>query len=250
MYRKSLAITALLLLYASTALAKEVKILYLGNTPVNVVIHNNGPGLTYINLHDDENTCVIQAKKLPGTVIELQHSGQKNITFVLNGVTYIIDPNRMFTNTGITKSLKKLSSYSIPAHNAIYKFVQDFLKIAKIIPYDPSRTIITIHNNTDENYSAWSYLNKLDTEQIYMTHKFDADDFFYVNDLNIFNSLKNYNIVLQHKQRVRQMNSLDDGSLSVYATKKRYRYINIEAQHEHGEVQLRMLEAVHVFIQR
>jgi hypothetical protein len=69
----------------------------------------------------------------------------------------------------------------------------------------------------------------------------DADDFVLTTDEKIFNHLKskNINAVLQsHKV------TTDDGSLSIYCSKKKIPYINIEAQHGHTAEQLRMLNAL------
>jgi hypothetical protein len=65
-------------------------------------------------------------------------------------------------------------------------------------------------------------------------------DFILTTDRPIFHYLKRrkFNVVLQHHDPV------DDGSLSVYAARKKIPYINIEALHGHLDEQIKMLEAL------
>ena len=62
---------------------------------------------SFLNLHENENTSVVAAKALiyqkgGGSITFLQHGLPltRDITFQYNGVSYTIDPNRMFTMPG------------------------------------------------------------------------------------------------------------------------------------------------------
>ncbi len=74
----------------------------------------------------------------------------------------------------------------------------------------------------------------------------NAHDFILTTEKAFFNYLKQkkLNVVLQHPR------PYDDGSLSVYAGKKKIRYINVEALHGHLDEQVRMLEALKAIISR
>jgi D-alanyl-D-alanine dipeptidase len=110
--------------------------------------------------------------------------------------------------------------------------------------------IIALHNNTEAEYSVSSYaaggpLEKEAAAVAIATNADDKsprdpDDFFFVTDRRLFDALaaRNWNVVLQDNER-----ATDDGSLSVLCGMKGIPYINVEAQHEHRDVQESMLNA-------
>ena len=69
----------------------------------------------------------------------------------------------------------------------------------------------------------------------------DEDDFILTTDSTIFNRIaaKNINVIYEFAQNIS-----DDGSLSVYAGKRKIPYINIEAQHDHKLEQMALLSAL------
>src|SRR5580700_7911542 len=89
----------------------------LGDGEIHAVVHQLGSTRpTMLNVHDDEDTSVAAGlaniKEFGGRVIELAHSGARLITFTLAGAEYSFDPNRIFSDAGITETLKKKSVYS------------------------------------------------------------------------------------------------------------------------------------------
>lgn len=206
----------------------------IGKTPVNV-IKVSGNGKTFIHLHENEVTALVAAKQLlkqeGGSLITLQHSGERNIRFYLKGVRYEFDPNRIFTDRGIEKTLHSYGHYSISAHREVKKLA------VKIISLLPTGKIIAVHNNKD--YSLKEYLPKhplaSDVKALNYNHQTNYRDFYFVTQLQEYNRLKKlkFNVVLQtpHAQ--------DDGSLSFYFAKKNY--VNIEAAYGHLSTQLKML---------
>ena len=77
--------------------------LTLGDSRIYLLEHAAGTrDLTMINLHDDENSGVEAAlnfiENKGGRLYELSHSGERNVSFELDGVAYEFDPNRMFIN--------------------------------------------------------------------------------------------------------------------------------------------------------
>ncbi|MGI9174164.1 MAG: hypothetical protein ACR2GR_02435 [Rhodothermales bacterium] len=202
------------------------------------------PGLTFLNLHDDENTGVEAAlsviRRYGGRVIELQHGGERNIAFSLADTSYTFDPNRMFTDRGAELTLADLSDSSQAATSAVRAFAEALLEE---IGLDTVETIITLHNNTDERYSALSYNSggeyEADVLFVHLTDDVDPDDFFFVTDRRLYDRLRqgDFNAALQDNAR-----ATDDGSLSVYAGQQGVPYVNVEAEHGHFEMQVKMLE--------
>lgn len=220
--------------------------LKLGESEFQAIV-NRGKTLkpVYFNMHDDENTSVEAAKwvadKIGGTVIELKHSGNRLINFQLKNKSYKIDPNRIFTSVGINKTLKNYGGTSPEAEAEVDKFakklIADFLK--------QTDTIIALHNNTNNEYSAKSYEKggdfEKDAAQVFINPANDIDDFFFVTEEKHFNKIKEkgFNVILQDNKNV-----TDDGSLSVYCGNEKITYINIEAEHGHRAEQVKMLEVL------
>jgi hypothetical protein len=210
----------------------------IGDRNVEVAVYKKPGKLTFVNLHDNENTSVDAAivviDSLGGTLIQLQHTGERNIEFKLNKSKYVVDPNRIFTDVGAKASLQKLGPYSEEALKTIRTFAD---RIVDSLSVD---VIYTLHNNGEAGYSAKSYLNeyKTDAADVYLNPARDEDDFFFVTERSFFDQLKNkgYNVVLQNNETV-----TDDGSLSVLAGQRGIPYINIEAQHGHLKEQVEML---------
>ena len=219
----------------------------IGDREIMVLEHACGDsGLTVFNMHDDENTAVEASmeviRKHGGRLIELRHTGERLISFRLGTESYRVDPNRIFTDSGIRKSLENYSTYSRPAFEAVREFAS-----ALLADYDLDGTglIVTAHNNGSDEYSAESYLAgavyENDASRVFIADGSDPDDFFFVTGISAFEKLEEagFNAVLQNNQTV-----TDDGSLSVLAGRKGIPYINCEAEKGHLEEQIRMLEAV------
>ena len=203
--------------------------------------------MVLINLHDDENTGVEAAQQLlrqnGGRLIQLRHDGTRLISFQLEGTTYTFDPNRMFTDLGARLTLEKYGPYSEKALMAVRTFSNEVLDICD---FDHLSLVVTLHNNSDQGYSLESYapgaIYESDAREIHHESGTDVDDFFFVTDAELFESLrkKRLNVVLQDNDNV-----TDDGSLSVLAGKRGIPYINAEAQEGHLQQQLKMLRSIY-----
>ena len=198
--------------------------------------------IIYFNLHDDENTSVEAAKhvlnKINGKLIEIQASGERLISFNIDTTVYKFDPNRIFTALGREATLKRYSQFSQEADSIVNSFadyITDSLLKEAII-------IVTLHNNTENNYSILSYVQggeyETDATAVYIDKNQDTDDFFYVTEEDYYNKIKQkgFNVLLQDNSKV-----TDDGSLSVYCGSKGVKYINIEAQKGHLKQQEKMI---------
>lgn len=217
----------------------------LGEGSVDVVVYEaEAPGMTFITLHDNEDTSVEAALavlgKRGGRLIELQHSGERNIEFQMGDSLYTIDPNRIFTDAGAAATLDTLGAYSDSAHAAVRAFAKQLVDIYDLRSQD---VVITLHNNTADEYSALSYTEGRDYEEdarfVYIAPDEDPDDFFFITDYALYNPMRDagFNVVLQDNANV-----TDDGSLSVYCGTLGLPYINVEAEHGHTAEQVRMIE--------
>ena len=216
----------------------------LGSSTVYIDLFQNGDGPTYVALHSDEDIGVKAASTLPGTHVTLRHDGERNVAFNFKGVRYEFDPNRMFTQVGIEKTLRAQSDgrYSAEAHAIVASLARAVLERIQ-----SGKPIVALHNNTNGQYSIESYLNDgseaSNTKYININPGSDPDDFFLTTSPQWFGELKalGYNVVLQAS------NPVDDGSLSVYAELNGISYVNVEAEkdrRESLEVQRQMLLAL------
>lgn len=198
--------------------------------------HIVGRGKTYVHVHHNEQTALRAAeaviKREGGSLITLNHSGGRNIVFHLNNQRYEFDPNRIFTDNGIQKTLSQFGHYSPQAHQEVKKLSN---KIKNILP---KGKIVAVHNNN--GYSLKDYLpgNTLehDAQAIHMVPENYFRNFYLVTKINDFLRLKSqgYNGVLQ------KPSATDDGSLSIYLSKKDY--INVEAGYDQLVEQIKMLQ--------
>lgn len=197
--------------------------------------HILGKGKTFIHLHHNEQTALKAAQtviqKEGGSLLTLVHSGGRNIVFHLQNQRYEFDPNRIFTDHGIKKTLLELSSYSPKAHREVKKLAS---KIKQLLP---KGKVVAVHNNS--SYSLKDYLpgNSLenDAQAIHMNPENYYRNFYLVTKIGDFLRLKSkgYNGILQ------KPSATDDGSLSVYLAKNDY--INVEAGYDQLFEQIKML---------
>lgn len=221
---------------------REDVIFQVGDRNVGISTFQRGLGLTFINLHDDENTSVKAVLEvidsLGGKLIQLIHSDERNIRFNIGSQFFEFDPNRMFTDVGAEKTLSQFGPYNEKARKEVRALAR---RITSELDGD---IILTLHNNTEDNYSAKSYLNEYanDAADIYLNPEKDPDDFFFVTERLFFDKIRElgYNVVLQNNETM-----TDDGSLSVWAGRENIPYINIEAQHGHTAEQVEMLFVVY-----
>ncbi len=200
-------------------------------------VRSFGPGPYYFAPHANEFVSVEAAKavleKQGGTLVSIHQSGNRNITFSIDGKQYIADPNRIFTDAGIEATLKKYSSYSKKAHRYLSNYAQNVLKELGIKDGVSSSQfpIIALHNNTEGQYSVKYYLKggqyEWDAEHVFMISDVDTDNFFFTTDRVLFHALveKGINTVLQDNKRAE-----DDGSLSIYCGRHGISYVNVEEQ--------------------
>ena len=174
------------------------------------------------------------------------HEGGRNVAFERGARRYAFDPNRIFTDAGALATLRRLNRTDSTVADIDPEVVEVVRRFAEAlldsVGLDTLRQVVALHNNTDEQYSARSYLPGAeyasDAADVHLEPGSDADDFFFVTERTLFDRLRaeGFNVVLQHNAAV-----TDDGSLSVFAARAGIRYVNVEAQHGHRAEQERMI---------
>lgn len=225
---------------SATTLHHITRTIYLGNTPIQIIKYNHGPGKTFIHVHHDEitakNAALSYIKKHGGHLITLNHPGKRNIEFTLHHRHYEFDPNRIFTRRGRLNTLEQNSHYSLAAATVLKKLADKLLNLL------PSRgKIIAVHNNKT-SYSLLEYaphqsLAK-DARRFYHAPHQSVRNFYIVTQGSDFYRLKQYqkNVVLQAKH------ATDDGSLSIRLAHRRY--FNVEAAYGALKVQKHLLRLI------
>jgi hypothetical protein len=217
--------------------------LWCANTPVYFQhdCWQEQPGIQFLHVHENEKTAVEATRSVlagagHGCFVTWQAQDDRYVSFDINGKHYKIDPNRIYSARGLEATLKKNGDYSKEAFDKAQLLAKAFLE--KYI--HDKKLLVAVHNNTEGDLTAHSFVKGGETKASYINKERDQDDFFLTTDPWIFEYLKKrkFNIVLQ-KQGI-----ADDGSLSVYAAHKKIPYLNIEAQHGHLEEQKEMLQIV------
>lgn len=208
---------------------------HLGDETVTLQIFERGHGKTFVHLHQNEITArraafmVVRAEG--GLVLTLRHHGGRNIVFHDHGERYEFDPNRIFTEAGIKKTLLQGGNYSQRAHQLVEKLA-DEIKAAL-----PAGKIIAVHNN--QSYSMRDYYEgqslAADASALHVAREQAYRNFYLVTQAIDFDRLKQLkmNSILQAEQPT------DDGSLSVYLGARQY--VNVEAGYDALSMQLKML---------
>lgn len=240
---------------ASRVLIPKVTTVYfqLGSTviPIKSYQYGDSKDLFFINLHDDEMTAVNGAIRLletyGGTLLRLANKKQRNISFKMDGVSYLFDPNRIFSRHGISQSLKTFGRVSKKAIDEVEKFAS---RLLKFLPSYPG-CVIALHNNSDGKFSVTSYLKgnerEKDARAVNLSPNEDPDDLFLTTDSILYRNLakEKFNVVWQDNR-----NAFKDGSLSVYCGEKNIRYLNCETEHGKTSQYREMILAANKYIRK
>lgn len=218
----------------------------IGDTQVELYTRRFGSGgWRYLNLHENERTSVEAARLLlqsePGTLIGLRSRGSRLVTFHDGGRPYTFDPNRIFSDDGLERTMRHYASYASKAAEAVRGLRAAILAA---IAGPPEDRIVALHNNYGGGFSIHRYAQagtqSADARAVAMPSGHEPEDFFLVTRPRDFEALRDagFNVVLQAEHPA------DDGSLSVWAQREGRAYVNVEARHGRLQTQLRMLRAV------
>lgn len=221
---------------APSAMRVKKTVVHVGDTKVIIKQIQHGQGQSFVHVHHNETTALQAAQhvveKEGGSVLTLVHPGQRNIVFHLHHQRYEFDPNRMFTDIGIQKTLKSFGHYSPGAHAEVRKLAD---KVKRLLP---SGKIIAVHNNNDYSIKEYFPGKKLhgDAVALNLNHQRFYRNFYLVTRSSEFQRLKalRFNAILQAKT------ATDDGSLSVYLAHRDY--VNVEAGYGQLRAQIDMLK--------
>ena len=204
------------------------------------------PGYTFVNLHDDENTSAVVTREFiaaeGGRLVELRHGRGRNVIIRHAGHRHPFDPNRMFTPTGLTRSLAYFQGFSEATLHTAAKFPR---QVERIIGIDSAGTIISVHNNTDGRLTILDYrkgqIYGANTRAVHVAAERDPDNYFFTNDEALFRALTaaHYNAALMEAEPTRDL-----GTLAFLAHRKGQRYVLVEAQHEAADQQREMLQSL------
>ncbi len=209
----------------------------LGDTLVKIRYEKHGEGKSFIHVHQNETTALQAARSViksqGGSIITLVHpGGGRNIEFNLHHKKYEFDPNRIFTDQGIRKTLAQYSQSTPEGQRAVKRLAQ---KIKALLPRGK---VIAVHNN--ETYSLHDYLpgHTLadDAKALHVDKHQYFRNFFLVTQRTDYVRLKNkhYNSIWQ------ALGAADDGSLSIFLANGEY--INVEAGYDQLQAQIKMLK--------
>jgi hypothetical protein len=202
-----------------------------------------GTNIQFVNVHDNENTSAEAAKSYilshGGRLVELEHGRGRTIVIRRNGVLHRFDPNRMFSEAGLRRSLKyhrNLTDENFALATGFASDVVDFIEI------EPGKPIIAVHNNTDgkltiNDFKPGEWYGD-DTREIFVNPAEDPDNFFYTNSPVLFKALKamRYNVALMVD------NPPDRGTLANLVNARNGVYVLVEAEHDQLRRQIVMLE--------
>lgn len=228
-----------LMWFSTSAIAAPYR---LGDTTIDLSISGRSGQNIYIHLHENERTALLAAKQFlrhhSGKLISISHQGGRYVRFMLNGKRYQFDPNRIFTNNGLNRTLRAHSSHvSADAIAVVAKLATD---IKEMLGH---HDIVSLHNNANESIRSYLAGGKFarDAARVAYVPNQNPHNFFLVTEVSKFELLKGkgYNVVLQNNRHV-----TDDGSLSVYAARQGIPYINVEAAYGAQAAQVKMLSAI------
>ncbi|WP_316801888.1 hypothetical protein [Pedobacter nototheniae] len=226
------------------AMTSDTSIIKLYDLEVQLVKYSYKPnGVKFLVIHDDEDTGVKAAfdyiRWYGGEIIDSQYGSIRDYNFTYMDDPYRIDPNAIYTKTGVHTRLKKNLNSTNEVEEALLKAGKQIVDF-----YDPKSTgyILTLHNNADGGFGISSYLPGYDlsstADSVFINFQMDGDDLVYVTEPRLFSSFKkaNVNVILQSKF------ADNDGSLSVYAMQNHIPYVNVEVQHGHIDENFRLIE--------
>ena len=243
-----------LFLFPIVAIAQEYKTMQkdilLGDTIIKIVAELKAPksDIIFMNIHEDEQTSIEAigefGKSKDINFVYLKHIQTRRVHFNLGRRKYSVDPNRIYTELGRKNTLKtwnwfgfKAKKEAIIQTEKLANAILEYVLLEKII--------VTLHNNTDVNYSIKSYLpgesEAENTAEVNVDKNWDVDDFIYTTEKKYYDYLKakGLNVILQDNS-----DFVNDGSLSVYCGINKIPYLNIEAQKGHLKEQIALIKIV------
>ncbi|MFK8043905.1 MAG: hypothetical protein AB8B72_00315, partial [Crocinitomicaceae bacterium] len=166
----------------------------LGDSTIQLIKEFNAPDskILFLNIHEDEETSIAVSKAFgQGHAINfayLHHQLTRRVFFNVGNRSFSVDPNRIYTKKGRRRTIKSWRPLMSKGIKVAAKLANTILDLIK-----PYKTIVTMHNNTDVEYSIKSYLpgggEAKNTADIHISDKWDPDDFVYTTSIDFFHHL-------------------------------------------------------------
>ncbi len=225
-------------------IASDTHTLRLADEKIWVHVYERlGSELVFVNLHDDENTCLEAAMLFlashGGRLIELRHGRGREVAIRRAGRMHTFDPNRMFSKKGLHKSFARSKHPSDEDLDLASGFAA---KVIALIAPTENTPVIAIHNNTPDKLTIRDFMPGEwygpDSRAVHIAPDRDPDDFFFTNSPWLYESLAalGYNVALMAEKPP------DRGTLGGYINSLDGFYINVEAEHGHIREQAAMLD--------
>lgn len=203
------------------------------------VIRNGSSARRYLLIHGNEETArqvlTSHMSKAKGVAYLVQNSG-RNV--LLRGGQ--LDPNRMYSREGADRNLRLLNSNWAEAQliNALMDLDRSRYELIRSVWPSHGNVLIALHNNS-QGYSVKDEVSI--SNNTALNDAANPHEFCLCTDQRDFEALSHgpYNVVLQNRT-----SAPDDGSLSRFAAREGFRYVNIEAGLGKFEKQRDMLEWV------
>lgn len=244
--------TAPLIIYTPEAITRSLPLTN-KKTTLERVRYGENRSWIFVHLHGTEPTSLDVAQEtLPqtgGYLIRLQNGPHRNLEVAWGKRKWWIDPNRIYSDTGIRQNLQELNRGKF-SEALVTKIKQMGELVTSLFP-DTVSCLIALHNNTDGHFSIHDYMpggkRSRDARRVFVNPEQDPDDLALTTDSLLYAHMAEacFNIIWQDSANVKR-----DGSLSVYAALRGKRYINIETQHGKDEQYRRMLQHLMLFLVR
>ncbi|MDD9953836.1 MAG: hypothetical protein OXR66_05875 [Candidatus Woesearchaeota archaeon] len=222
--------------------------LVIGDTFLQPTVYENGPGITYIQVHGDETTGVPAAKRLinqyGGRLIQFP-GNDRWLDFFHNEQEYRVDPNNIFSDRGRDATLRAWSfryRASPPGEQqvvraAVARFATTFLEQCA---FSEASAIIALHNNPNEGQTTFHRYQRT-ARAAY--RRGDVDNFTLVTTAGLFEYLRRKEVSVIHEDTEHARH----GSLSWWAATHGIPYVNTEFQTGHLKEHARALESATEF---
>ncbi|PKL13970.1 MAG: hypothetical protein CVV50_02910 [Spirochaetae bacterium HGW-Spirochaetae-6] len=166
-------------------------------------------------------------------------------------LSYLFDPNRIFSREGILKNLRHYNGIFL--HSRRYRtyekrvishiFENYAAKIRSLLPLDKKKYLIALHNTMNKSkFSLLNYRKKFGYT-IYQNPDLHPKNFALVIRYEDFVKLKEAKINVVWQKETKKIQ--DDGSLAHYCKKNGYRYINVEGRFGDMEEHKKMVQTIY-----
>jgi hypothetical protein len=228
--------------------ARQIKTVMLGDTQVHLVIYDvpsrSSAPFVFFHPHENEHASALVTRhairSMGGRLIEVRSRGERLIRFRLMGASYVIDPNRIFTDWGAARALGRYG----PSKQGAVDAARNLGKAIVNLLGGGKRPIVAMHNNTEDGLTALSFQKggkyAEQAAKVALNPKEPVHNFFLVLDEGLFSKLHHagFNTVLHSPD------APDDGSLSYFCSDHKWPYVNVEAFEGSMSGQERMIEAL------